>query len=418
MKLWTLVNARLAQGVRIAGVGLLTALTAEGARAGQTWIVDDDGPADATDLEAVQELASDGDVVLVMPGSYPSFSLSKSLTVLGPAYGPRPEFESGHPSGPVFNAPGGFTVAGLSLGRVQVIGVLGTALFEDCRFHDGTPDVDAVRVVSCSNVVFSRCDGKPGTIPPSKHDAGLRAESSRLLSLSCQWRGQSGWYSYNCESGRTGVYLASSSAWIIDSDVKGGDGTDCPPWSMGAGGGHGIAALGSTLDWRGVNDSFKGGDGGGSSSDATDAFMSTSFAVFGGVAPYSTTPYLSTIVNLPTAEPLLRLRGPDGPGATKELQLFAPLGAAAIVFVSVAHTPFSLPLLEGEVWLDPSKASFATGMAGAGQTQPASIFFPVLPAEVLGAPVLWIQAVLPTVPGVQDPSKWTVTNPVPFVPRF
>jgi hypothetical protein len=68
--------------MRIAYVSLSLALASLPAAAG-TWIVDDDGPADFTTIQAAIDAAAPGDVILVLGGTYPGFTFDTAVTVLG-----------------------------------------------------------------------------------------------------------------------------------------------------------------------------------------------------------------------------------------------------------------------------------------------------------------------------------------------
>lgn len=78
---------------------------------GATFMVDDDGPASFSTIGAAIAAASDGDMILVEPGTYPPFALPKQLRILGRASGAGTPTVTGHTT---VTSVGGFTVAGLA----------------------------------------------------------------------------------------------------------------------------------------------------------------------------------------------------------------------------------------------------------------------------------------------------------------
>ncbi|TAJ08105.1 MAG: hypothetical protein EPO68_15820, partial [Planctomycetota bacterium] len=162
---------------------LFALLAAAPLRAGQIWRVDDDGPADAPDLDAVQLLAAPGDTVLVEPGHYPPFHLQESLTVVGSTHGERPRFD-----GPSFvTATDGFVLAGLELTALAVWSVNGPSLLDDCVLR-GADAFPALEVTGHARLVVQRSRSVGGAaalgVPPPPE---LRVQASELVSVDCAW---------------------------------------------------------------------------------------------------------------------------------------------------------------------------------------------------------------------------------------
>ncbi|TAJ11191.1 MAG: hypothetical protein EPO68_14670, partial [Planctomycetota bacterium] len=117
-----------------------------------TWTVDDNGPAQFTTVDAAQAAAQFGDVILVAPGTYPAFHLTKSLQVLGPASGSPPHF-SGTSTvvGPTL-----FTLAGLSLEVLQVSNVSGRGVIDECVMAANN-HAAVLKIANCDSLVVTRC---------------------------------------------------------------------------------------------------------------------------------------------------------------------------------------------------------------------------------------------------------------------
>ena len=63
----------------------LTVTLVSGAVSATTWTVDDDGKADFDNIQAAVDAASDGDEIIVMPGTYTSTQDGHVVNMLGKA---------------------------------------------------------------------------------------------------------------------------------------------------------------------------------------------------------------------------------------------------------------------------------------------------------------------------------------------
>src|SRR4030095_14109515 len=118
---------------------------ASSSMAGQTWVVDDDGTGDFTSIDGAHPAASAGDVILVMPGTYSAFHLTKALTVIGPAIGPKPAIQG---LSEVLGAA--VTLSRLRIERLQMHGIARPALIDDCAFAASSA-LTALSVDQCAD---------------------------------------------------------------------------------------------------------------------------------------------------------------------------------------------------------------------------------------------------------------------------
>jgi len=176
---------------------------------GDVWVVDSGGTADFVDLPAAVSAASDGDSILVLPGNYSGFAIDgKSLSITGDLV-PFVQVEG---TVRVRNLAAGMDVHLASLALQSGIrandcdGHLG---FSDCLLEPEGLNTDphapisgSHRVVSCADVVFSRCalNGGDGGIYYSCQDladaapgeAALYVDDSRVALYSCELQGGAG----------------------------------------------------------------------------------------------------------------------------------------------------------------------------------------------------------------------------------
>jgi hypothetical protein len=95
----------------------------------QVWTVDDDGPADFSSIAKAVLSVSEGDVLLVQPGSYGAFTLDKSLAILAPAGATRPAVKG------ISTVDGASqcTLVGLSFEVLRLESVPGRVVIDDCK---------------------------------------------------------------------------------------------------------------------------------------------------------------------------------------------------------------------------------------------------------------------------------------------
>jgi hypothetical protein len=133
------------------------ALAAAALAASTTWTVDDDGPADFTQISEAIAQAASGDLILVEPGEYGPFDLDKRLTILARAPEPHAVARP-HVSGLTRLVGEDFTIAGINFDGLRVVGVPGRGRIDDCHIgYDGdAKQAYALDVDGCAQVVVSR----------------------------------------------------------------------------------------------------------------------------------------------------------------------------------------------------------------------------------------------------------------------
>lgn len=362
-------------------VALSALLLAAPARAG-TWIVDDSGGADFTDLPAAIAAAAPGDVLIVRDGHYSSFVLEKGLTIVADT-GAAPTLlvSPGEGTAWIRDVPSGQSVviSGLALEAFRVQGCDGSVHVDDCLVDEGhlTP---AVSVVTSQLVVLSRLDvhAGGGTIEgfvPWIWNAqrGLDVRNSTVVATQCSIEGGIGGTKYK-QDGKPGepAVRAESSTVVLQSCTLlgggGGDGWHDPsfePWiSDGGDGAPAVHALsGSIVRLFGAGEEVLGGDGGdpdiGTPGDwAPNVQLDDSDLLWSGVSfplgwlvtePIGGNGTHSEVV---PAVPVLAASGDAQLGGSVTLELVGEPGAPFLLLASLApaHVPVGakpMPLVLG-----------------------------------------------------------------------
>jgi hypothetical protein len=383
-----------------------------------TWTVDDDGPAQFTTVDAAQAAAQPGDVILVAPGFYPAFHLAKELTVLGPSTGAQPQFVGTSTVAGVQR----FTLGGLALQSLQVSGVAGRGVIDECALTSQN-EAEVLLITDCAQLVVSRSTLTAFT--PGGYDsagsAAVRATGSTL-----EWVGNHviagsglGGLGYD---GQHALWLDSCQAWITGSAALGGAGGSgglCG--SCGGNGGDGLRAIASSVRVRGASDDglFGGSPALGGTVGAGIRALSGSTIVSSGVpAPVAVVDGSSAHVQPAQPSPAMTIEGADGPGEVRRLVLRGPQGAPAIVGMSGGSAAFALGGFEGLVWLDPAQLVTTFGFTLQGQEQPVTKGFTVPPLAGIEGLTVWFQGVFPTVSGELVPGSIALGNTGAIVLRF
>lgn len=171
-------------------------LTLPAASAQDLWTVDDDGGADAFDIPAAVALASDGDVIVVEPGSYTGFTLDGlDVDVVGRpgavVVGTIEVRDLGVSQDVLLRgfeidaAPGGVFGTGVRLTDCD-----GLVLVEDVHVGDTTLGFEITR---CADVGLMRSSafGTSSTLAAAP-GRGVLAEDSSLSLYACDFRGGTG----------------------------------------------------------------------------------------------------------------------------------------------------------------------------------------------------------------------------------
>jgi hypothetical protein len=419
---------------------IAAALAFVAAQLGSIHVVDDDGGADFTSITAAIAASVPGDVILVEPGSYGAFVLDKRLSLLGRAGAPRPKV-SGKSE---IVATGGFTVAGLELDDLFVMGVAGRGRIDDCRLTPASwIDEFVLDVTDCAQLEVSRTTaiGPKGTTSPVTVGAtALRISSSTVSIVECELVGGQGGGPFPSHgpgaNGGHGVLARFGSSVVIAACplLQGGESGNCYAGLAHCttdGRAGDAVRLNASIAWLrgGDSDRVVGGtfwqDYGGTPGYAV--FAASSTAVVSGVSPslsYIGLPPIPPTMSAPGGaivtpspdEPYLSVLGPDGAGATKSIELVGPAGATAILLASTTASITTVPMLGAPLWIG-LPALVALPVQTLGETLPATIPLLLPSAAGIEGVTLELQAVFP---GIQDalvPSKAFTSNPAFLIVR-
>jgi hypothetical protein len=216
----------------------------------RVWVVDDRVAPNA--IQGAVDSASDGDVILVLPGEYDGFEVAgKSLTIVSE------DTDPGDPSRRLTKirslivvrdlAPGGeIILRGLTAfsrgpSALHIQDCQGLVWIEDCRLFTTNPRSDMLEERS----VYLR-DASSCVITRSTLDAAIHAIHSDLSVYDSSIEGARG--RFLSPDGMAGIALESSQLFLSGSVVQGGDGyrnTSCSSWGAG---GAGIRLTGTSPD--------------------------------------------------------------------------------------------------------------------------------------------------------------------------
>ena len=389
-----------------------------------TYTVDDTGGhADFDSLVAACAAVGPGDILLVQAGDYDPFILTKQVTIMGPADGPRPRV---HGRSVVHDVPGAF-IGGLDFGSFAAENVAGSLLLDDCTFGMAPQSVspDTLELLSCDMVEVQRSavhglDDTGGT--------GLHVADSRVSMVAGQFVGGTGLpaSALGCVGdggkGGTAIRAANSKLIIAHCIVRGGQGgASCGLPALDGAAGDGLVAGDSQTLVRGApTDSVSAGPfDPATSSPGHDIVLSGGKLVISGVSynPADVEVVGGGIFADPGhAEPWLTLNDAVGEGDLLELSLEGPPATPALLFCALLTDQFPLGKLELPLWLAADHSLFILTLVTQGAGAPVVLPF-TLPAGLDGLDV-HLQAVFGTEPSVLVPGKVVVTNPVSPLIRF
>ncbi|MDF1801191.1 MAG: hypothetical protein P1V81_18650 [Planctomycetota bacterium] len=375
---------------------------------GQTFTVDDDGPADFAEIQAAIDFAAPGDVIVVSPGYYLGFTLAKDVSIVG-------TYLDGYSDLPTVNPVVGKFAGGhmgSQLDGVTDVSLTGLHFLSTLTMKGGT---SGVRVDACGGTGVELVDSDDILISRSIFNkqeitwvSGLQLVNSSAQVVECTLRGIHGDCWFDQDGGSAITSFGNSSVSVIESILLGGSYWDDCPFGYGsAKDGPQVTAMGGHLQLavRGTNKSKL--------KSVTKAAGATISLTHSGIDTSSWgyhTPWLPKPAAQVPAEPFLLL-GPslptDGP---RRAALYGPLGASSLLLAGQPTAAFSMLGILGEPL----------------QLDPASVFA-IFPFVLLGGelPVTLLSQV-PSGPGVvgvtfelqalvAEPAGIFATNSVPLV---
>lgn len=383
-----------------------------------TLVVAASGGGDFTDLQTAVDAANEGDVLLVQPGTYGAFTTSKSLTILGPAAGPKP-LVVGHSQ--VAGAQH-FAVGGLALERLTVMDVPGHTTIDACSIH--SPTQWGLGVFDCARVQVERCAIEADTAHFSQGPAAaLLVQRSGLQLVDSTLVGpDSAQGELEYTDGGEGLLAVDSDVRVVSTHATGGRGGAFQGlFSLCEPGGSGFRAEGGALALQGIGHVAAGNAGGagcapGASILAADGakVVYQGYLVADGVTEVGGADAVTSY-----GIPSMRLAGNDEPGKTRRLLVSAAHSQPVLLFGSLGSASLTVPGLEGLVGIDGAGIVYVGATLGQKLIKPSTVPFE-MPPSLAGFEglQLHIQGVAPLTYGVYDPSASALTNPVTLLVRY
>jgi hypothetical protein len=399
--------------------------------AANTWTVDDDGPADFSQItEAIDQVAP-GDVLLVEPGEYEPIHLDKPLTILGRAGGAHPRVRE--LSRIIAQT---FTLAGLDFDSLRVNGVADRGRIDDCSIGVGGDygSQCAFAVDGCAQLVVSRTMVRGSQDYSESHlfpgGAAMQVRASNVTLDDCDLKGAKG-YSGGGSGGYGGTALtvseASRAVVVASSIVGGAEGlsSNCFMYVDGPSG-TGLAVSQSSVVVRGA-----AGYGSVIWSGSVDGICMDNelpgIDVAQGTVVISGTKFDSSNVALTNAsllepaspEPLVVITGTDDPGGQRDIRIHGPSGAACVLAVSLVPAYAPLAGFDDKLWVGLSGNVLFVPLVTQGQDLPVVLSWtvPESTAAFVGVSVE-LQPFFPGLPSTLEPGKSIAGNVAELIVRF
>lgn len=389
-------------------ISTLTSIVIASAVGSSTWTVDDNGPADFSSIHAAIPVIAENDILLVKAGSYPGFTASKSVIILGPPTGLQPTITT-----PVsIQAAANFTLAGLRLTKGLVAnGVAGRLTIDECTI-EGIVGIPTVQWNSCGDVLFSR-----SSAVGAKQTVGIVCTTSNARIDSSSIRG--GEYpDYTTPYGGDGALalsVASHSRVVLSgTTVNGGFAGYADVGVQGTSGGAVRAADGSLVIIRGLSAHLIATGGWspfGTPGPALE-LLDTSRIIVSGVTVLGPNSVASTAtLQFPSSpSPWMRIVGNDGPGQVRRIHLFGPPATPALLLVGTAPGILAHPLAGLPLWMSPLGSIAVVPVTTQSATIPLEFLYAVPSTPGVAGTTLEIQAAFPTLSGTVTTNTIEMTN--------
>jgi hypothetical protein len=401
--------------------------------AANTWTVDDDGPADFSQITAAIAAVPPGGTLLVEPGTYDGFDLTKRMTIVGRAGGARP-----HVTGLSIVSASTFALAGLDLDVLHVAQVDGRGRVDDCRFGYVTDPAMpyALDVGDSAEIVLSRIQVKGSKdysqSDPSFGGSALRISTSNVTLVDCVLEGAKGYDASEGGNGGAGgrglTVTGASRVTVVAPQIAGG------PEGFGRGffgcqdgvSGTGLEVIGSTVVLRGdpAQHAVVAGwvDGLCTNYKGPDISIANGTVVVSGVWFDHGNVQVSgggTLVEPPELEPYLTIGGTDVPGGHRDITLHGPAGASCLLAVSISPAHATLGPFDDKLWVGLSGFYLLLPLVTQGREQPIVLSWtiPRSTAALVGLSIE-LQPFFPGLPSTLVPGKSVAGNVAELIVRF
>lgn len=413
-------------------LALLAALVAPS----HTWTVDDDGPADFTQIADAIAQVDVGDTLLVEPGNYAHFELAKRLTIVSRAGTTSPHLlERPHVKGFSRVVGEGFTLAGLDFDALRVAGVVGRGRIDDCRFGD-TGDAKrpyALDIDGCAQLVVSRSKAHGSEAYSDSHfsfgGAAMQIRTSNVTVVDSNFRGASGGDAFDSGGiGGTALSVSEGSrALVVATTLVGGlEGYGFGFSCFDGPSGTGLLVIGSQVVVRGVpqdDDFIAPGLVDGVCTDTKGPAMDIEqgLVVISGVGFDADNVKLvgGTLVEPEEPEPLMQITGTDFPGGQRDVQVHGPQGAPCLLFISAVPVYAPLATFDDKLWVGVTGPYLLIPLVMTGQDTPVELSWtvPLSTAGMAGVSVE-MQPFFPGLASTLDPGKSLAGNVAELIVRF
>lgn len=390
-----------------------------------TITVDDDGPADFTEISDAILAAAAGDVLLVEPGNYGPFFLDKDLSIVGRANQPRPNV-----AGPILisRAPG-FALSRLRLQAVTIEAVTDAGRMDDCRVRAQNNGGQALLIQGCAQIELTRSRVTGNSPNAGNGGRAGRVTSSNVTTVDTDFIGGAGAVDVAeaPNNGGTGLRVDGGShlLFVRGSVIGGAAGGAVDPrnqtCSFGQSG-RGLVLAGATASLRGVPaDQVSGGAPG---PRACGGVTNAGLRLQGGASVVTSGVTINeveqgggggTLTTATPFEPYLRNNGSSAPGGNGVLQLFGPASEVAILIASFDTTLTNVAGVQDTLWFDPATAFFAGALVSAGPAQPALCPYTIPEIAAHSGLALRVQCVFTSLAGSLDPRTSASSNAVDVI---
>ena len=384
------------------------------------WVVSAAGDGDFTNLQEAIDHASPGEVLYVMPGSYGTAVLAKSLSILGAATGAKPLITSLHVQG----APS-FQLQDLRFGSLRAASVPGRSIVDRCEIQSAIycnpsgwvggaafseTGVSSFVVIDAADLLvqnseFRGCEYQfnwPTTALSVAGSSRVQVVNSLLQGGHASVRppGPGGsCIPYSSKFGGNGLRVGGTAeVWLAASSAIGGGGfTSCSPTQPPGKKGNGIAV------WNSAMVHLRGNSSHVASGDKAISVGGSGQVIWSGV---SFTGDASAAQPDPDIVPFLRTAGGQLPGQTVTLLFYGEAGAPALLLVGLEPAQLDVPgLLGAPLWLAPGSLLTILSTQLTGLNDPVRFPFLLPPIPQLAGLAVYAQGVQPKPNG-----DWLATN--------